>query len=206
MILLSLLSLALAGRGVSQSIQPPTFYPYTGPQVAYPSVNIAFSLLAKDHQPDSLGSNFEYQLLAAPTNSSFGITFGRLDEKFMVINWQTPPRLSLGATNRFVIKATDHGTPPLSATNEISFVMTDCPPIRSIAKSNDVIMLQIADLLPGKPYFVQFADALSPTNWSPLVDVVPPSPAITLTDTNPPATQRFYRLLSYGWCDGFGCP
>lgn len=204
--LLSLLCLAFTCTGVCQGSLPPHFYPYTGPTVAYPDTQVFFTLLAKDQQPDSIGSNIEYELLAAPANTSFETLFGRGDEKFIFINWHTPPRAVAGTTNRFVIKVTDQGTPALSATNVVSFVMTDLPPIRSIAISNGVAVLQIDSLLPNKPYFVQWADALPTTNWLQLTVVFPASPSIAITDTNPPTAQRFYRLLSYGWCDGFGCP
>lgn len=202
----SLFSLALACRGLAQDIQPPEIYPYPGPTIAYPETVIAFTLLARDHQPGSLGSELDYELLAAPAQTAFEILFGRADEKFLLLHWSTPPRAAGGAVHQFVVKVTDHGTPPLSATNVINFVLTNLPPIGSIAKSNEVIVLQLADLLPGKPYFVQWADAVVSTNWSDLVFFSPASSSIAITDTNPPAAQRFYRLRSNGWCHGFGCP
>lgn len=205
-VILSLLGLAFTGTGLGQSPLAPEFYPYAGPTIAYPATQVSFTLIAKDHQPNSLGSNIEYELLVSPANTSFATILGRLDEMFIFITWQTPSRSAVGTTNRFVIKVTDQGTPPLSATNEVGFVITDVPPIRSIAMSNGVPVLQMDNLLPNKPYVVQWAEALPTTNWSPLAFVRSASPSVAIADTNTLAAQRFYRLWSYGWCDGFGCP
>ena len=202
---LSLGSLAFACRGLAQDIPPPQIEPYTGPTVAYPETVVKFTVLAKEHQPGSLGNELEYELLAAPTNSSFSTFSGRGDEKFLFVNWQTPPRSAVVTTNQFVIQVTDHGTPPLSATHTISLVLMDLPPIRSIAKTNGVIVLEIADLVPGVAYLVQWVAAVPSTNWSALTFWSATAPSMTITDTNSSAAQRFYRLGSNGWCHGFGC-
>ena len=202
----SLLWLAFTCTAVCQDVLPPQFLPYTGPTIAYPDTQIAFDLLALDRQPDSNGGNVQYELLAAPTNTSLEVFIERPPAKVAFITWRTPPRSALGTTNLFVIRATDQGTPALSATNEVSFVLTDLPPIRSLAVSNGVTVLQIDNLLPNKPYTVQWADALPATNWLLLTVEYPASPSIAVTDTNPLTAQRFYRLCSYGWCYSVHCP
>jgi len=111
-----------------QGISPPQFYPYNGPRVAYVETFIAFTLLADDFQPGSMGGILDYDLLAAPSNTSIERVQGNRGEQYAFITWQTPPRSAVGTTNRFVIRATDQGFPPLSATNEISFVVLVCQP------------------------------------------------------------------------------
>jgi len=200
---LSLVLLGFASRGLSQEIQPPQFVPFTGPTVAYPETGIMLSVLAME---GSGGSDFDYELLAAPPDTLCLSFFGRPDEQFLLLDWKTPPRSLVGTTNQFVIKITDHGTPPLSATNVMSFVLLDFPPIRSIAKTNGMIVLQIADLLPDMDYSLQWAEAVPSTNWAELTRLSPTAPSMAVTDTHPPAAQRFYQLRPYGWRYGFGLP
>ena len=47
----------------------------------------------------------------------------------------------------------------------------------------------------GQTYVVQHKDDLSASNWSTLGEVVAPGVVAAYTDTNPPAPQRFYRVV-----------
>jgi hypothetical protein len=194
--ILSWLCLAFACNGICQ------FFPYTGPTVVYPNSYVTFSLEAQ-------GAD-EYYLLAAPTNTYFSTAYGgRGGETDAVITWQTPPRSAVGNTNQFVVQSGVSGDPTLSATCVVSFVVIDLPLISSLAMSNGFSILQFTNPLPIQPLTVQWADALPTTNWLPL-NTVSGSSSITVTDTNPPGAQRFYRLVSIvpfnGWCYGADCP
>jgi hypothetical protein len=192
--------------GTCQSVPPPQFALYTGPTIAYPEAQIAFTIFARSFQTSSIGSDIRYDLLAAPANVSLSTVSGRPDEEFALIQWQTPPRAGIGTTNVFVISATDQGTPPLSATSTISFVLVDLPPIHWIWISNGAPTLQFSNPIPVQPYLVLWSADLSATNWSPLCGVVSSSPLISVTDTNALRPQRFYKLVPQGgWCYGF-CP
>jgi hypothetical protein len=199
--ILSWLWLAFACNGISQGNQPPQFVPYSGPTVVYPDTYISFSLYAP---------GADYDLLAAPINTHMVVVnVGRGGEDGPLITWHTPPRSAVGITNLFVIRATSWADPTLSATCMVSLVVIDVPPIRSIALSNGVTVLQFTNPIPyfGQGYIVQWTDALPATNWSQLaIDESYYLPSITITDTNLPTPHRFYRLISYGgWCWGY-CP
>ncbi len=192
--------------GACQNVLPPQFVPYTGPTIAYPGESIAFTLLARSFQTNSIGSDLRYDLLAVPANVGLSTVFGRADEKFAFIQWQTPARAAIGTTNVFILSATDEGSPPLSATSMVSFVLVDVPPIHRIWISNGAPTLQFSNPIPAQGYLVLWSADLSATNWSPLCEVASGPPLIAVTDTNALRPQRFYKLVSHGgWCSGF-CP
>ena len=199
--ILSWLWLAFACDGICQGNPPLQFVPYSGPTVVYRDTDISFTMYA---------SGADYDLLAAPTNTHMVVVnVGRGGEDGPLITWHTPPRSAVGTTNLFVIRATSWADPTLSATGMVSLVVIDVPPIRLIAISNGVSVLQFTNPIPyfGQGYIVQWTDALLATNWSQLAIEAPYYlPSITVTDTNPPTSQRFYRLIPHGgWCWG-NCP
>ncbi len=191
------LGLLWAANGVGQVVLPPPFYPYTGPTVAYPDTQVLFELRA------SGVAGFE--LLAAPTNTDLLVVdLGR----GALISWRTPARSAVGTTNQFVVRTIAGGDPSLTVTGTVSFVVIDVPPIRSIVTSNGLAVLRFDNPLPIQQLVVQWTDALPPTNWTELAVVNSTAPFITLTDTNAPTAQRFYRLIPRwdAWCWGFDCP
>jgi hypothetical protein len=203
----SLLWLMGVSTARCQNVRPPQFTPYTGPTIAYPESQIGFTLLARSFQTSSIASTIRYELLAAPTNVTLGSVIGRPpDEEFAFLRWQTPSHTAIGTTNVFTIRATDEGIPPLSATNTVSFVLVNLPPIHSISISNGAPTLQFSNPIPVQEYLVLWSADLSATNLSPLCRVVSDATLITVTDTNALIRQRFYRLVAgAGWCYGF-CP
>jgi len=108
------------------------------------------------------------------------------------------------------LRATDFGSPPLSTTNTIGIAVIEPPTVRSLQISNAVPVLIFDMLLPDKSYLVEWSAELPVTNWN-LLTVVPrmaPLPPVTsVTDTNPPAAQRFYRIVPARDCyAGAACP
>ena len=189
--------------GACQYVQPPQFDPYTGPTIAYPEEPVGFTMYAHSFQTDKF---ITYDLLAAPTNVILITVSGRPPEVDALIQWQTPPPATVGTTNVFIIRATDQGTPPLSATSTVSFVLLDLPPIQSIRISNGAPTLQFSNPIPGQSYLVLRSADLSATNWSTLC-ATSGSPLIAVTDTNALVPQCFFRLaLQGGWCYGGSCP
>ncbi|MCX6929504.1 MAG: hypothetical protein NT154_40755, partial [Verrucomicrobia bacterium] len=155
-----------------------------------------------------------YDLVAAPTNVNFWTALGRPDELFAVIAWETPSRAEVGRTNVFIIRATDHGTPPVSSTLSVSFILADPPPIEAIVMSNGVPALRFSNPIPIQPvgvpaqsYRVLWSADLALTNWSPLCAVSSGAPLITISDTNGVMPRRYYKLVpDGGWFYGFGAP
>jgi hypothetical protein len=130
------------------------------------------------------------------------------------MEWETPSRAEVGRTNVFIIRATDHGTPPVSSTLSVSFILVDPPPIEAIVVSNGVPALRFGNPIPIQPgvvfvqsYRVLWSADLALTNWSLLCGVSSGSPLITISDTNGVMPQRYYKLVpDGGWFYGFGAP
>ena len=197
--------LALVGRGICQSVIPLPFDPYEGPTVVYPDTIVTFAVAA---DPSS-----EFNLLAAPANSQIvtASATGREPDNEGRITWHTPSQTAVGATNVFIIGATTcYDSQLMTETCTVSFVVINLPPISSITLSNKFPMLVFTNAIPeltndppfgdsfGQGYIIQTADNLFTTNWCLLARVSSIDPAISVTDTNPPALQCFYKLIPDG--------
>jgi hypothetical protein len=209
--LLSVCWLTSFGPATAQDFPPPAFTPYAGPTIAFPGTSIGFSVIARSFQTNWMNPRIQYDLLAAPTNVSAWPVTGRPDELGFWIEWDIPSGAAVGTTNGFVIRASDQGTPPLSSTLELSFILVDPPPIQAIVISNGAPVLQLSDPLAVQPDAVpwhsyRFLWSADLTNWSPLCTVWPDSPLVTVADTNGLCPQRFYRVVNYGWYIGIGAP
>ena len=207
--ILSVFWLTSVCPATSQGVLPPAFDPYTGPTIAFPGTSIGFSVWAWSFQTYGIDPRIQYDLLAAPTNVTFWTVTGRPSEQGLWMEWHIPSGAAVGTTNVFVIRATDQGTPPLSSTLGLSFILVDPPPIQAIVISNGAPVLQLSDPLVVQPYGVPnhyylFLCSEDLTNWSPLCTVSPHSPLVTVSDTNGFRPQRFYRVVNYGWFYGFG--
>ena len=190
----------------SQNVPPPEFDPYTGPTIAYPETQVGFTLIARSFQTGGNIPRITYDLVAGPANVTLGTVSGRPGEDYAWLQWQTPAYAAIGTTNVFIIRATDRGSPPLSATNTISFVLVALPPIHSIVVNGGAPTLQFSNPIPAQDFLVLWSADLSAVNWSPLCEVFSDTPIMTVTDTNALARQRFYKLMPLGgWCYGF-CP
>jgi hypothetical protein len=147
-----------------------------------------------------------YDLIAGPANSTLGTVSGRLGEDYAWLQWQPPARAAVGTTNVFIIRATDRGSPPLSATNTISFVFVALPPVHSIVINQGAPTLQFSNPIPAQAFLVLWSADVSAANWSPLCEASSHTPIMTVTDTNALVGQRFYRLMPSGSCCYGFCP
>ncbi len=202
-----LLGLLGVSTAKSQNVPPPQFAPYTGPTIAYPETQIGFTLLARSFQTSSIAPRITYDLIAGPTNVTLDTISGRPpDEEFALLRWQIPAHATIGTSNVFILRATDGGIPPLSATNTINFVLVDLPSIHSIVISKGAPTLQFSNAIPVQAFLVLWSADLSATNWWPLCQVSSDASLVTVTDTNVLMRGRFYKLMPQGgWCYGF-CP
>ena len=116
-----------ASEILGQAVPPPPFYPYTRTTVAYPDSQVLFELAVPA----------EFELLAASSHSNVLFGGGRQ----VVIRWWMPSRSAVGPTNQFIVRTTAGGSPALSVTGLVSFVVIDVPLIRSIISSNGHAML-----------------------------------------------------------------
>jgi hypothetical protein len=195
---LAWLWLAFASNGLCQGNSQFQVYPYTGPTVVFPDTQITFGFYA----PGAIACDS----LSGPTNAEAFMSYGgRGDEQVPGVVWQTPSRSAIGTTNTFVLRVFSGDVPPLTATGTVSLVVMDVPPMRFLTISNRVALLQFTNPLPYyyQGYTVQWTDSLATTNWSELTRVFDIIPMITVADTNPPVSQRFYKLAPVGgWVYG----
>jgi len=191
------LGLGITCAGICQSKAQPQFYSNSLPSVVYPGTQISFDVMASS-------PTFLYELLSAPANASLRVQ--GFHYPYARITWNTPSTADTGTTNVFLIQARDSLT-LLSATNIIRMVVIPLPPIRLGQVSNSVPALQCANLLSEKCYFVECTPFLPATNWTSLATFWHAPPSVTLVDTNPPASQKFYRIRAFSefYCN-WDCP
>jgi hypothetical protein len=76
----------------------------------------------------------------------------------------------------------------------LTFNPVATPSITSVTRTgNDVNITFVA--ANGSNYRVEYATSLSPANWQLLQTVTGTGAPVTITDTNPPDPQRFYRVV-----------
>jgi len=109
-------------------------------------------------------------------------------------SWPAPLVATL-QTNSVAVRVTDSGTPALSDSRTFAITVVPPPKIASCALSNSVVNLTWS-AFPGKSYRVEYKTNLDNGLWSPLgPDVGAAGYFTSVTDTNPPADQRFYRVV-----------
>ncbi|WCJ60032.1 lamin tail domain-containing protein [Fontisphaera persica] len=137
-----------------------------------------------DQPPQNLAFSF-----LPPTPVSVTLTNGNR------LRW-TPTLAEVG-THQIVVRVTDDGTPPMSATNTLQVTVGALPqlPPGGLSLANGRLSLTFATV-PGVTYRLQYKQQLTDAVW---LDVAPPTNAagatITLQD-NLTAPQRFYRLTA----------
>jgi hypothetical protein len=137
---------------------------------------------------DQPPQNLTFSLLP-PTPISVTLTNGNR------LRW-TPTLAEVG-THQIVVRVSDDGTPPMSATNAMQVTVGALPqlPPGGLSLANGRLSLTFATV-PGVTYRLQYKQQLTDAVW---LDVAPPTNAagatITLQD-NLSAPQRFYRLTA----------
>lgn len=182
-----------------RSAAQPRFESNSLPSVVYPGTQIVFDVAV------SGGGAIVYDLISAPTNTTWTLIGDR--GVWPRITWNTPGAEGVGTTNLFQITATDELT-LLSATNLVMMVVIPLPPLQLLQVSNHAPVLQCTGLLTNKSYLVEWTTSLPATNWTVLSGLWYPPTSVTVTDTNPPSAQKFYRMRAFPelYCIPPNCP
>jgi hypothetical protein len=148
--------------------------------------NLVLSCTATD--ADTPAQTLTYTLLTGPTNATVNANNGNL-------LWRPLVKQANSATPVKVV-VTDSGTPGLTATN--SFTVTVNPltlPSTTIASVTGGQFHCVVNGSFGPDYSVQSATNLTNPAWATLFTTNSPAVPFTFTDTNPLASQIFYRIV-----------
>jgi hypothetical protein len=144
---------------------------------------VVFTATATD--TDSPPQTLTFALLAGATNATLNTNSGAFSFRSLVTQ--------ANSTNSFTLKASDNGTPPLSATQSFSVIVNplSVPGIGNIAFASGRFSFNVSGPR-GPDYAIESSTNL--TQWSNIFITNSPMPPFTWTDTNFIAPQRFYRV------------
>jgi hypothetical protein len=171
------------------SNQPPVITDYTGIQEIVRGEPLEYPLIAAD--PDA-GQTLTFSLApGAPAGAA-------VDPLNGAFTWTPPMSLAAGLYPAS-IRVFDNGTPVMSATTTLNFLINELPVelrILSIsARPGQNVVLTWASQT-GAGYQVQAADRLTPGAWTNLGSVVTATNAnAACTDLPPSGQARFYRVI-----------
>ena len=176
----------------------------TAPAVAHPGTELFFQVQATGLDPESY--DFDYELLAAPTNTT-AWPYSDRGTSVLVIHWPVSENL-LGTNAAFIIGATDRQNPSLRTTNVVLIAIQNPPPIHSIQMSNGLPVLTLTNLPPTAGYRIEFSSSIPSTNWTLLATTAWHAPSARLVDSSASGLgARFYRLRPVPIaCFTSGCP
>ncbi|HVV72490.1 MAG TPA: lamin tail domain-containing protein, partial [Verrucomicrobiae bacterium] len=183
---ISILPLATPGNVNAAPNTPPEFR-VSGSQYGYLGETIQFLAQAQDE--DVPHQSLSYSLdPGSPTNAV-------IDPLTGAVSWTPLPRQA-PSTNFFLLRVTDNGIPPLSATEPVA-VIVDLPPALATFASagNQVTMAWTA--FPGRTYQLQYKEDLASPNWTDLGPAfIGNGDVVSLSPTNDVGASRqgFFRL------------
>jgi hypothetical protein len=94
----------------------------------------------------------------------------------------------------FVVRVTDNGVPPLSATTSFKVTLLPGTFITGARIMNGQLTFSFSSIL-GRNYRVEWSDSLLPGSWQPLVATQPGTgQMITISDPVTATGTRFYRI------------
>src|SRR6185369_10917867 len=103
------------------------------------------------------------------------------------------------STNTITIRATDDGTPNLSASQAFH-VFVRLPPVASITGPLSGNVSLTFPTIPGKTYRIEYKTNLNDTAWTTLLpqgtNQVAGSTRLTIPDAIGQNAQRFYRIVA----------
>ncbi len=176
------LSIATFVGVMTPSNTPPVFG-----AASNPTVNCGLTLLVTNTATDTDAppQTLTYALLAAPASATLNSASG-------IFSWR-PPLADANTTNAVMLKVTDNGIPPLSATNNFNVIVPPLgkPGFSSGALVNGKISLVVTGAF-GPDYTLLISSNL--LNWQPLFTSNSPAPPVNFSDTNLSQPARFYRV------------
>lgn len=152
-------------------------------------VNLPFQFTAAATDPDSPPQTLFFTLgAAAPTNSTLNPSTGDF-------SW-TPTAAQADTTNVITLRATDNGTPVLTAERTFTVTVRAAVLLGGITAGPGGMISFNVLTTPGKTYRVEYKNALTDAVWIPLP---PDHPAggtsLTINDAIGMQPQRFYRVV-----------
>jgi len=169
------------------SILPPNPAPVLAP-IASQTVNagqtVAFTATATD--TDQPPPTLTFSLLAGATNATLNPGSGAFSFRPLVTQ--------AASTNQFILQVSDHGTPPLSATQSFSVVVNplSAPGVSNLSFAGGQFSFQVGGQS-GPDYGIESSTNL--TQWSHVFITNSPLVPFVWTDTGTSnLPQRFYRV------------
>jgi Putative Ig domain len=131
-----------------------------------------------------------FALVSAPVGVQLGADTG-------VLTW-TPSEVQRGSTNTIVVKVTDDGQPPLSATNEFRVVVkalpAPAPNIVGVSRDSAGLVTLRWQSVAGRRYRVETSDRLAEASWVELREIQAADVLSEITDSTVGLTERYYRI------------
>jgi hypothetical protein len=191
--------LGLSGPANPSSNTPPVL-PVQGTRTVNPLAALVVTNTATD--VDAPPQTLTYTLTSTVTGTNKPV----INPTNGVITW-TPDVSQSGTSNTLTTIVTDHGVPPLSATNSFAVIVNPLPDIGSVTATNGGFLLTW--YAPTNDLFqVQFTDSLVPVNWQSFSNIVAYTGPVTATNglftffddgvQHPFTGLRFYRLILLG--------
>jgi hypothetical protein len=132
-----------------------------------------------------------FALVSAPAGVQLNTDTG-------VLTW-TPSNAQRGSTNIIVVKVTDNGQPPLSATNQfrvaVKALPAPAPDIVSVARDSAGLVTLRWHSVPGRRYRVETRDRLTGAGWVELRELLAADVLSEMTDSTSTLSERYYRIV-----------
>jgi hypothetical protein len=107
----------------------------------------------------------------------------------------TPTLAQAPSTNIIIIRVTDSGIPPLSASRSFTITVRDAPHATIAVDGSGHVTLGFTTES-GKTYRVDYKDNLNAATWLPLgAPIMANSTSLTVPDDIGGNPQRFYRIV-----------
>ena len=111
-----------------------------------------------------------------------------------LLSWR-PAAAQAPGTHTIRVRVTDGGTPPLGSSRSFQVHVFPPPQVNTITRLPNGEFALSFGTLPGKTYRVDYKNALTDSNWTPLdVPEVATSDRLTVVDDLGGQPQRFYRI------------
>jgi hypothetical protein len=166
------------------------------PQLMVPSdriIEVLETLTVTNGATDSdwPANTLTFTLVSAPLGVHLAADTG-------VLTW-TPSAVQQGSSNTMVVKVTDDGQPPLSATNEFKVVVkvvpAPAPNIMGVSRDSAGLVTLRWQSVAGRRYRVETCDRLAKTGWVMLREIQATDVLSEMTDSTVGLTERYYRIV-----------
>ena len=117
-----------------------------------------------------------------------------INESSGVFTWPTID-VAAPSTNAVTVRVTDNGSPILSDSETIAFIVLSPPSFNVVRRSGDQLTLGWTTI-PNRTYRVEYTDDLSAANWQPLGSDIPAiGSGLSVSVSVSASPQRFFRIV-----------